>query len=169
MADVVDKKTRSRMMSGIRAKDTQPELYLRKSLHAQGFRFRIHVKDIPGKPDIVLPKYRALIVIHGCFWHGHDCHYFKLPATNTNFWKTKIDSNRKRDRMALSRQHRDGWRCLVIWECAIRMSQRHPEKLNVTALAAQWLTGRCSSAVIDEMGLEKLSNNWLLDVRNEGE
>lgn len=88
MADIVDKATRSRMMSGIRGKDTKPEIFVRKTLHAQGFRFRLHRKDLPGHPDIVLPKYRAVILVHGCFWHGHEaCHLFRLPKSRTEFWK----------------------------------------------------------------------------------
>lgn len=159
MADVVDKITRSRMMSGIRAKNSRPEIYLRKGLHALGFRFRLHVKEILGKPDIVLPKYRALIVVHGCFWHGHDCRYFKLPTTNAAFWKEKIDNNRKRDQLVLSSQLNAGWRCLAVWECAIRTSLRHPEKLDVVALSADWLTKHLPSAIIDENGLQKVSDN----------
>ena len=153
MVDVVDPATRSRMMSGIRAKNTRPELFLRKGLHALGFRFRLHRKDIPGKPDIVLPKYRALVVIHGCFWHRHDCRYFKLPATNTEFWRRKIDQNHQRDLRNLASQLDDGWRCLVVWECAIRASKLSPKRLDVVGLAAQWLTGMSVVASIDEQGL----------------
>lgn len=157
MVDVVDPATRSRMMSGIRAKNTHPELFIRKGLHALGFRFRIHRKDIPGKPDIVLPKYSALVVIHGCFWHGHDCWYFKLPATNTPFWKRKISQNRMRDKRNLELQLKDGWRCLVVWECAVRASRRTPKQLDVVGLVAQWLTGTSNAATIDEQGLDEQS------------
>lgn len=153
MVDVVDKATRSRMMSGIRAKDTRPEMFLRKGLHALGFRFRLHVKDIPGKPDIVLPKFRALIVVHGCFWHGHGCRYFKLPATRREFWQAKIDGNRARDERDCSDQQACGWRVLTVWECAIRASARKTPSLDCMALVAQWLNSEMTVATIDEQGL----------------
>jgi DNA mismatch endonuclease (patch repair protein) len=108
------------MMSGIRGKDTDPERQIRKGLHAKGFRFRIHSKEVPGKPDLVLAKNRAVIFVHGCFWHGHDCSLFKLPGTRTDFWKAKIESNRTRDRIVQDQLARSGWRSMTIWECAIR-------------------------------------------------
>lgn len=151
--DVVDKATRSRMMSGIRSKNTRPEVFLRKGLHALGFRFRLHVKEIPGKPDIALPKYKALIIVHGCFWHGHDCHYFKLPKTRTEFWRTKIDSNKNRDIVTQQKQHEMGWRTLVVWECAIRANQKQGALLNTVKLAADWLNSSSTSAVINENGI----------------
>lgn len=156
MPDVVDKATRSRMMSGIRAKDTRPELFLRKGLHALGFRFRLHVKDIPGKPDIVLPKYRALIVIHGCFWHGHDCRYFKTPQTNRDFWINKIASNALRDKRNMELQLGLGWRVLVVWECAVRASMKESPVINCVPLAAQWITGRSRRAQVNESGILEL-------------
>lgn len=159
MADVVDSATRSRMMSGIRAKNTRPEIFLRKRLHALGFRFRLHAKDIPGKPDIVLPKYRALVVIHGCFWHAHNCRYFKLPVTNAVFWRNKIDLNRQRDKRNLELQLEAGWRCLIVWECAIRTCQRKPERLDVVLLTAQWLSKSSVAAEIDEQGLQEQISN----------
>lgn len=157
MVDVVDPARRSRMMSGIRAKNTRPEIFIRKGLHALGFRFRIHAAAIPGKPDIVLPKYHALIVVHGCFWHAHDCHHFKLPATNTAFWKNKLDENCQRDRRNLKLQLAAGWRCLTVWECAIRACRRGPRKLDVITLAAQWLAGDTVAGTIDEQGLKEQS------------
>ena len=156
MPDVVDKATRSRMMSGIRAKNTRPELFLRKGLHAFGFRFRLHVKDIPGKPDIVLPKYRALIVIHGCFWHGHDCRYFKTPQTNRDFWISKIASNALRDKRNMELQLGLGWRVLVVWECAVRASMKENSVVNCVSLAAQWITGSSRRAQINESGILEL-------------
>lgn len=124
MTDVVDKRTRSRMMSGIRGKDTKPELFIRSALHQRGFRFRVHYEKLPGKPDIALPKHRALILIHGCFWHGHDCHLFKWPKTNREFWRRKIESNIRRDRDRISEYSASGWRSLVVWECALKGSKR---------------------------------------------
>ena len=156
MPDVVDKATRSRMMSGIRAKNTRPEVFLRKGLHALGFRFRLHAKDIPGKPDIVLPKYRSLILVHGCFWHGHGCRYCKIPKTNTAFWQEKIRGNKLRDERMLQLQLDAGWRCLVIWECAARRAMRMPSELDIVALSANWLIGDTRLALIDEQGLAVL-------------
>lgn len=108
------------MMSGIRGKNTKPEMILRQGLHRAGFRFRLHDKNLPGKPDLVFPKYRAVIFAHGCFWHGHDCHLFRLPATRTEFWAEKIRSNVLRDREVEQRLHDGGWRNLVVWECALK-------------------------------------------------
>ncbi len=120
MADIVDSATRSRMMRGIKGKDTKPELRLRRALHAGGFRYRVHVRDLPGKPDIVLSRYRAVIFVNGCFWHGHDCPLFRLPATRTAFWRDKIDGNRARDARAARELLAAAWRVLTVWECAFR-------------------------------------------------
>lgn len=120
MADIVDKKTRSRMMSGIRGKNTKPEIIIRKALFSKGFRYRLHDRKLPGKPDLVLPKYHSVILINGCFWHGHDCYLFKLPESNTEFWKNKIVQNCQNDKKAIAELKRMGWRVLTIWECAIR-------------------------------------------------
>jgi len=120
MADVVDPSTRSRMMSGIRGRNTKPELMVRSLLHRNGFRFRLHVRELPGKPDIVLPKYHAAIFVHGCFWHGHDCPLYRLPSTRPDFWHDKIERNRSRDRWARDALLAAGWRIAVIWECALR-------------------------------------------------
>ncbi|MFS8042785.1 very short patch repair endonuclease [Xanthobacter sp. AM33] len=120
MPDVVDPVTRSRMMAGIRGKNTRPELAIRKRLHALGYRYRLHPGDVPGKPDFVLPRYRAAVFVHGCFWHGHDCALFRIPGTRTDFWRSKIESNRARDvrvAMNLGAAH---WRQLTIWECSFR-------------------------------------------------
>ena len=95
MNDVVDSATRSRMMSGIKGKNTKPELMVRSGLHRLGYRFRLHRKDLPGKPDLVFAKHRAVIFVHGCFWHYHDCHLFKMPSTRREFWETKIGRNRR--------------------------------------------------------------------------
>jgi DNA mismatch endonuclease, patch repair protein len=151
--DVVDKATRSRMMSRIRAKNSRPEVFLRQGLHALGFRFRLHAKDILGKPDIVLPKYHALIIVHGCFWHGHGCRYCKTPKTNTVFWQEKIQSNKLRDARTLQFQLDAGWRCLVVWECAVRRAKKKPIELDIVALSANWLMGDGRLAMLDEQGL----------------
>lgn len=154
--DIVDKATRSRMMSGIRAKNTRPEMFLRQRLHALGFRFRLHAKDIPGKPDIVLPKYRALIIVHGCFWHGHGCRHSVIPKTNVAFWQEKIQGNKLRDARNLKLQLDAGWRCLIVWECAIRCAKKMPSELNMVALSANWLAEDGRLAMVDEQGLSEL-------------
>lgn len=124
MADVVDRATRSRMMSGIRGRDTKPEIIVRKFLHAQGFRYRIALKNLPGKPDIVLPKYRTVVFVHGCFWHRHHgCKYAANPSTNKQFWESKFAQNVSRDAAVRKLLRRDGWRVLVVWECQLRESQ----------------------------------------------
>jgi DNA mismatch endonuclease (patch repair protein) len=107
-------------MAAIRGADTRPELIVRKALHARGFRYRLHAKDIPGKPDIVLPKYGAAIFVHGCFWHGHDCPLFKWPKTRKEFWREKIGRNKARDIAVRRELGAGGWRLAVVWECALK-------------------------------------------------
>lgn len=138
MVDVVDRKTRSRMMSGIRGKNTKPELIIRKGLHARGFRFRLHDKHLPGKPDLVLPKYSAVIFVHGCFWHGHDCHLFKWPKSRREFWRNKITCNKAKDAESYSCLKKEGWYILTIWECALKGRTRRPLE-QVLDLTADWL------------------------------
>lgn len=120
MADIVDRQTRSRMMSGIRGKNTLPEGIIRKRLHARGFRFRLHRRDLPGAPDIVLPKYSAVILVNGCFWHGHDCRLFRWPKTRPEFWRKKLRGNIRRDERNIDRLRELGWRVCVVWECEIK-------------------------------------------------
>lgn len=124
MPDIVDQKTRSRMMAGIRGKDTRPEISIRKALHALGFRYRLHPKEVPGRPDLVFPKYRAAVFVNGCFWHGHDCPLYRLPGTRRDFWEAKIARNRARDAEVKNLLQKAGWRQLTIWECALRGSGR---------------------------------------------
>lgn len=112
------------MMSGIRGKNTRNEILVRKALFAKGFRYRVNVGNLPGKPDIVLPKYRAVILIHGCFWHQHDCALFRLPGTNTDFWKKKIGGNKARDMANRESLLADGWRIAIVWECALKGRER---------------------------------------------
>lgn len=121
MADVHSKETRSYNMSRIRSKNTKPELLVRKFLHKNGFRYRLHVKDMPGKPDIVLPKYKTVIFIHGCFWHGHEgCRYFVVPKTRTEWWLNKINGNTSNDIKAETTLIADGWKIIKIWECELK-------------------------------------------------
>ena len=140
MPDIVDPETRSRMMSGIRGKDTKPELLIRRALHAKGFRYRLHAKDVPGRPDLVLPRFRSAIFVHGCFWHGHDCSLFRLPATRTEFWKAKIARNRKRDDEVAAMLAESGWRQLVVWECAIKGRGKLPLETVVNQVSS-WVRG----------------------------
>jgi len=147
MADVVDHKTRSRMMSGIRGKNTKPELRIRSLLHRHGFRFRIHVDSLPGKPDIVLKRYRAAIFVHGCFWHAHHCHLFKLPSTRTEFWRTKIERNRERDAVNIKALKDSGWRVLTIWECSLKGRTRLEES-ELAKKIIDWILGRVTDCEI---------------------
>lgn len=121
MADVVDPAKRSEMMAGIGAKNTKPELVVRQALHRLGYRFRLHRKDLPGKPDIVLPKWKTVIFVHGCFWHGHEnCPLFRLPKSRTEFWKEKIAANLQRDKAVREKLHKAHWRQIEVWECATK-------------------------------------------------
>ena len=121
MADVHDKATRSYNMSQIKGKNTKPEMLVRKFLHAHGFRYRLHVKDLPGKPDIVLPKYKTVIFIHGCFWHKHEnCKYFVVPKTRTEWWMNKINGNVDNDNKAIGLLNNQGWKVITIWECELK-------------------------------------------------
>lgn len=139
--DTVDAKTRSRIMASIRGKDTRPELRLRSLLHRSGLRFRLHAKDLPGKPDLVFPKYRAVIQVHGCFWHGHDCGRFKLPETHRAFWSGKISRNRERDAKSEEALLSADWRIGIIWECAlVGTSARKDEALENAV--RRWLFSR---------------------------
>lgn len=138
MADVVGPEVRSRMMAGIRGTNTKPELLLRKGLHAAGFRYRLHDGTLPGKPDIVLPRHRAVVFAHGCFWHGHDCHLFKSPATRPEFWQAKIARNREVDSLAEAALRQIGWRRAVVWECALKGRTRLPPGQVIDRLAG-WI------------------------------
>lgn len=122
--DIVSAKTRSRMMSSIRTRDTKPEILFRKGLHRRGYRYRLQSKHVPGKPDFVLPKYRVAAFVHGCFWHRHECHLFKWPATRPEFWRTKLNRNHDRDTEVAQQIEQAGWRRLIVWECALRGPQR---------------------------------------------
>lgn len=124
MTDIVSPEVRSKMMSGIRAKDTRPELVLRRALHALGFRYRLHVRNLPGKPDLVFPKYRAIIQVHGCFWHRHGCSKTTDPASNSEFWQMKFARNVVRDREVECRLRELGWRVGIVWECEIASEQK---------------------------------------------
>jgi DNA mismatch endonuclease (patch repair protein) len=139
MADSMTAAERSAMMARIKGKDTRPELAVRRILHSAGFRYRLHAKDLPGRPDIVLRSRKTLVFVNGCFWHGHDCHGTRLPKSNRRFWNTKIKANMDRDARNLAECRRLGWRVLVVWECALRGRGR----LNTNRLSTEitaWLS-----------------------------
>jgi DNA mismatch endonuclease (patch repair protein) len=120
---------RSRNMSAIKATNTKPELIVRRELFRRGLRFRIHVRELPSRPDIVLPKYRSVVLVNGCFWHGHDCHLFRWPKSNATFWREKIGATRDRDRRNLADLVDLNWRVAVVWQCAIQGSSADPGAL----------------------------------------
>lgn len=123
MTDIVDPATRSRIMASIRGKNTKPELLVRRGLHRLGLRFRLHDRHLPGRPDLVFPKYRTVLFVHGCFWHRHDsCRLAYSPSSNRQSWKKKFETNVERDRMQIMLLQQAGWRVLVIWECALRVN-----------------------------------------------
>lgn len=125
MADIVPPSVRSRMMAGIKGKNSQPEMLVRRMLFAAGYRFRLHRCDLPGAPDIVMPGKKIAIFVHGCFWHAHKgCKYFKLPATRPDFWSGKLQGNVERDQRAVEALTAMGWRVLCVWECATRRQNR---------------------------------------------
>jgi DNA mismatch endonuclease (patch repair protein) len=138
MADTVTPEVRSRMMAAIRGKNTKPELAVRKGLHALGFRYVLHSSSFPGRPDMVLPKYRAVIWVHGCYWHGHGCGAAKLPSSNRSYWHPKIERTQARDRRNAEAVEAAGWRSLTVWECALR-GKDAPGIERVLQRAAAWL------------------------------
>lgn len=138
MMDVVDKPTRSRMMSGIRSKNTKPELVIRTGLHRIGYRFRLQDKSLPGKPDIVLKGRNAVIFVHGCFWHGHNCHLFKWPKTRPEWWRAKIEGNRERDKHVTRSIEDLGLRHAVVWECVLKGKHKLDSDA-VVATISRWL------------------------------
>jgi DNA mismatch endonuclease, patch repair protein len=138
MVDVLTPKQRRLNMSRIRGRDTKPELLLRRCLHARGLRFRLHRKDLPGCPDLVFPRFHAVIFVHGCFWHGHSCPMFKMPTTRASFWRRKFDENKKRDQRAQTKLNQDQWRVFTVWECALRGPGRQPLETVVDAIV-RWL------------------------------
>ncbi len=152
--DIVDKHTRSRMMAGIKAKNTKPELELRRIMHAMGFRYRLHVKVIAGKPDLVFPKYNAVVFVHGCFWHHHAaCRYATIPSTRKNFWLTKFQTNIARDNAVNATLIASGWRTAIIWECALKK----PDHVNrIANHLSAWLRGSAPTIEIGEVELSSI-------------
>ena len=130
MADTMTPEQRSRCMSAVKGKDTKPEMIVRKYLFSKGLRFRLHVRSLPGSPDIVLPKYKTVVFINGCFWHGHDgCKYYRLPQSNVDFWETKITNNKNRDVVNEIKLKELGWKVIRIWECEIKRVQDRDQSL----------------------------------------
>ena len=118
--DIVDKETRSRIMAAVRSKDTAPEVSLRRALFRAGFRYRLHRRDLPGKPDMVFPKHHAVVFVNGCFWHYHGCRETNIPTTRRRWWRGKLEGNRRRDAAVLSGLREAGWRTVVVWECSFK-------------------------------------------------
>lgn len=154
MVDVMDTGTRSALMSRIQAKDTKPELIVRRLLWRRGFRFRLHGRKLPGKPDLVLPKWGAVVLVHGCFWHRHEgCPYFRLPKTRTDFWDKKLGRNRERDAATVKALGEMGWRVAVVWECSIRT-----DHLAVAEQLSAWLMDGSENAQIEALNGEVARN-----------
>jgi len=145
LPDVVDAATRSRMMAGIRGKDTKPEMIVRRALHARGFRYRLHDRKLPGSPDLCFPKYRAVIFVHGCFWHGHDCKLFVWPKSRPQFWRKKIEGNRARDLLRTKELLKANWRVCTVWECSLRQVDAS-EREDLVGTLERWLRSRRSIA-----------------------
>lgn len=150
MPDIVSPEVRSRMMAGIKGKNTRPEILVRKLLFSAGLRFRLHRRDLPGSPDIVLPGRRIAIFVHGCFWHGHHgCRLAKIPGTRTEFWTAKIMANQSRDEAAINRLLSEKWRVLIIWECAVR---DRTLALSLLDRMVTWISGDSERGEISAVG-----------------
>ena len=145
--DKFSSEQRSVMMAGIKSKNTRGEIAVRKGLHKLGFRYQLHRKDLPGKPDLVFPKHHAVIFVNGCFWHAHGCHIFKWPSTRVEFWKEKIGANKIRDERNIQACESLGWKVLVVWECALKGKNRRNLD-EVIHTAANWLLYDSQSAEI---------------------
>jgi DNA mismatch endonuclease, patch repair protein len=154
MADVLTPEQRHLNMANIRGRDTKPEMTVRRALHVRGLRYRLHDRSLPGRPDLVFPRHRTVVFVHGCFWHMHGCALSKLPATREAFWRKKLEANVKRDRRAMDVLRSDGWRVLIIWECALRGPRRQDEKVIFDSIASyiregsphlQDIAGNCHS------------------------
>jgi DNA mismatch endonuclease, patch repair protein len=138
MADVVSPDVRSRMMAGIKGRNTKPELLVRSGLHSRGVRFRLHRRDVTGVPDLLFPRYRAALFVHGCFWHQHDCHLFKWPSSRPEFWRQKLGANKGRDLDVIRQLRTEGWRVAIVWECAVKGREKRPLG-EVVDLCESWL------------------------------
>lgn len=139
--DIVDKETRSRMMSAVKGRNTRYEVAIRKRLFAKGFRYRIDNRKLPGRPDIVLSKYRVIVFVNGCFWHYHECHLSRIPKSHSEWWRVKLEGNRQRDARNLEVLTSAGWRVLVIWECSFRHpgTRKDSEFDRITEIAVKFI------------------------------
>jgi len=155
MADRVDNATRHRIMSSNKAKNTGPELEIRKALFHEGFRFRVHDRELPGRPDIVLPKWRVAIFVHGCYWHGHECRRKPCAKSNTSFWGKKIRYNKERDLISRNQLLEESWRVLVVWECAVRRRSPAFSESDDLRKTAAWIKGNGRFAILSESGFEE--------------
>ncbi|MCW8332041.1 very short patch repair endonuclease [Photobacterium sp. SDRW27] len=153
MTDVHNSKTRSKNMRAIKSKDTKPEIQLRRALHKRGFRYRVAPKEMPGKPDLWLPRWNAAIFVHGCFWHVHECQLFRWPDTREEFWRKKLLSNRARDKAQLSELKKKNIRVLIVWECSLKGKNKLGPEM-VAMLAETWLRSGSASAELDPEGLK---------------
>jgi DNA mismatch endonuclease (patch repair protein) len=155
MVDIVDAETRSRKMAGIKGKNTKPELAFRRTLHARGFRYGLHSKKVHGRPDLALPKYRAVVFVHGCFWHRHEgCRYASTPATRAEFWQAKFDANIARDSAVRGALLAAGWRVATIWECALRK----PKQVTLTTdRLSAWLRTEADALELGEREVSALT------------
>lgn len=158
MTDVLTPEQRHLNMSRIRGRDTAPELRVRRGLHAKGFRFRLHDRKLPGRPDLVLARYRTVVFVHGCFWHAHGCSLSKIPTTRREFWQKKLEANRARDHKAIEVLQANGWRVLVIWECALRGPLRLEESDVFECAAGYIRNGHFNLLEIGVNGYEKDTN-----------
>lgn len=150
--DTVDAKTRSHIMASVGQKNTGPEMTLRSALHKSGFRYRLHNKELPGTPDLVFPKYDAVVFVHGCYWHSHGCYKSTLPKSRREFWQAKFRANRARDRRNHERLRELDWRVLTVWECAL--VGKHALKLSdIVDIVRQWLVGTRVDGEIPDMPL----------------
>jgi len=164
--DTVDKKTRSRMMSRVKSKNTSIEVRIRKQLFALGLRYRIHPRRIMGKPDLVLPKYRTIIFVNGCFWHLHGCEYSKIPETRSEWWKNKLEGNKKRDRIVFEKLCHDGWRLVLVWGCAIkkvRPSMKDVKYEEIAASIFEFLMSKNDNLQIDTNGSRVITSSKVLN------
>ncbi|BCO30128.1 very short patch repair endonuclease [Thiohalobacter sp. COW1] len=138
--DTVDKAVRSRIMASVRQRDTGPEMRLRRALHRLGLRYRLHDRKLPGSPDLVFPRFKAVVFVHGCFWHVHGCKYSTTPASRKEFWAEKFAANKARDQRNVTLLLADGWRVMTVWECALKGKREYPEEA-VAIRVANWLRG----------------------------
>jgi len=155
MIDIVDQATRSRMMAGIKGKNTQPELLLRRGLHRLGFRFRLHCAGLPGHPDICLKKYNAVIFVHGCYWHRHpNCRFASTPKSRADFWQSKFAANVARDHRNQHLLKNAGWRVAIVWECALRSGRSN----STISEVANWLHSEKTALVLGERDATEQAN-----------